>query len=81
MQHLARRLIIRQLSQALVLTVAVGHIADQREAEKLEVDPDLVGSTGMQNCFGEGRPSQAFQHAVSGARLCCAPATRVLRAA
>ena len=47
MQHLAGSRIRRQGRQALILPVAVGRIAHERETKVLEVHPNLVRSAGV----------------------------------
>ena len=44
-QHLARRRVVGQFRQALVLPVPVGRVAYEREAEELEVNPDLASTS------------------------------------
>ena len=67
-QHLARRLITSQLLQAQVLAVAIGGVAHDREAQELEVHPELMGAAGVQQRFDQGGASQPFHHAVTGPR-------------
>ena len=44
----------------LVLPVAIGCVPHQGEAEKLEMNPDLVRPSGVQQGLGQSRLAQAF---------------------
>src|SRR5437899_4787447 len=68
-QHLALRSIAGQLSQTLVLAVAISRVANERKAEELEMDADLVGAPGVQDGLGQCRPAQTLQHAIAGSGL------------
>lgn len=53
MEHLAGRGIMGELSQALVLAVAVSQVPHKGKPDVLEMYANLVRSTGVQNGFNE----------------------------
>ena len=67
-QHLAWGAVAGQLLEALVLTVAVSRIADERVTKELEVHANLMRAAGVQQDFGEGGALEPLQDAVAGAR-------------
>lgn len=67
-KHLARSGVVREFFEALILAVAVGQIADERESEVLKMDSDLVRSTRVKNRLDEGRRVQPLEHTVRGSR-------------
>lgn len=67
MQHLTGGRETGGFPQALILTIAVSDVADQRVADVFEVDADLVGAAGMEGGFEERHGSEAFEDAVAGA--------------
>jgi hypothetical protein len=69
-QHLARRGVIGQLLQPLILAVAVREVADQRESQKLKMDANLVRSTGVKDRFDQRRAAQTLQNPITRA---CGP--------
>ena len=66
-QHLARGGVAGQISQTLVLAVAVSEIADQWVAEKLKMHADLVSAARVKENFGVSRAAKPFEHAITGA--------------
>jgi hypothetical protein len=55
-----------QLLKPAVLSLSVGFIAEDRKAQELEVDSDLVSPAGMERGFDQGGLAQAFQNAITG---------------
>lgn len=54
-------------AEAGVWLAAIEEVAGDGMSEMLEVDPDLMGATGVQFDFHMGRAAQAFEDAVRGA--------------
>ena len=69
MEHDSRRGEAEQLLEPAVLALAVNGIAEQRESQVLEMDPDLMRAAGMQRGFHQRRAALRLEHAIAGARL------------
>ena len=65
-KHLARGGVIGQLFEPLVLAIAVGQIAHERETDVLEMDSDLMRSPGVEDGLDEGCSIEPFEQLVCG---------------
>lgn len=66
MQHLSGDREVVIFCETLVLARPVGDVSQDRKAEVLKVDADLVGSPGVQQSFHQRRSVEGFQLAKTG---------------
>src|SRR6266571_1278498 len=50
----------------IILAIAISRVADQRVAEELKMDANLVSAARVQRRLGQCRAPQALEHAITG---------------